>query len=155
MPCRSRRSRLGGRSICLEKFLRSHSRTDHGQLLGPIIAAKDTNYFALFVINRTAGKAVTSGNSHRPVVDTLQAISAIEGPMTDHLIAMRAGDQHQLFILAEIQLQERRDGLLLSTANLQEGPGRNLNHTPRLWPATPWFDAPLPLLLSVTKPGPA
>src|SRR5947207_12007648 len=113
------RSGLGVGRIVREQLLRSESRTNHGESLRPIIAAKDPNNLALFVVNRTAGKAVTGVNLDRPIVDTPQAVRAIEGTVADHPVAVRAGNQHELFILIEIQLEGRRDSLFRSAANLQ------------------------------------
>src|SRR6266851_3929986 len=92
-------SRLGAGSIIFEQLLRPQPRADYGESLAPIVAAKDADNLALLVVNRTARKAVARANLYRPVVDALQAIGAIERAVADHLVAVRPGNQHQLFVL--------------------------------------------------------
>ena len=59
----SRRLWLVLAPICFPEFLGHEPRADYGEFLAPVKAAEDADNLALFVVNRTAGKAVARAES--------------------------------------------------------------------------------------------
>src|SRR5688572_32100914 len=93
--------------MIFQKFLRAYSRTNYGELLGPIIATKNSYDFRSLVVDRATRIAVASFNFGEGVLVAAYFIWTIKHASPHHLISMRPRYYQQLFVFNKALLKGR------------------------------------------------